>query len=117
MKGMARSALLLVALTAIAGAALSTVFQTAAERHALLVSGCLAVAVQLAAFGLIRLAGRRNALAAWGMGAIFRGTILVFYGLFLARMLRLPLTAALTSFAVFLFVSMLLESLMLSNES
>ena len=114
---MARSALLLVALIAVLGWLMSLVFQTAADRHALLVSGCLAVTVQLAAFGVVRLAGRRNAHAGWLMGTILRGTLLALYGLFLARMLGLPLTAALTSFAVFLFVSMLLESLLLANES
>lgn len=117
MRAMARSALLLVALVTLLGWLLSLVFQSAADRHALLVSGCLAVTVQLAAFGLIRWAGRRNALTGWGMGAILRGTVLVVYGLFLARMLGLPMTAALTSFAVFLFVSMLLESLLLAYES
>ena len=113
----ARSALLLVALTAFLGWLLSLVFQTAPDRHALTVSGCLAVAVQLVAFGLVRWAGPRNALAGWGMGAIFRGTVLVLYGLFLAKTLGLPMTAALTSFAVFLFASMLLESMLLAHES
>lgn len=111
---MARFALMLVALIAVTGWLLSLGFKTDADRHALLVSGCLATAVQLAAFGLVQLTGRRNALAGWGMGAILRGTVLVLYGLFLARILGLPLTAALTSFAVFLFVSMLLESLLIS---
>ena len=114
---LARSALLLVALTAVLGWLLSLVFHTAADRHALLVSACLSVAVQLATFGIVRWAGRQNLLAGWGMGAILRGTVLVLYGLFLARLLGLPMTAALTSFAVFLFASMLLESLLLAHES
>ena len=117
MKAMARSALLLVGLIALLGGLLSLVFQTAVDRHALLVSACLAVTVQLAAFGLVRWAGRQNALTGWLMGAILRGTVLVLYGLFLAMALGLPMTAALTSFAVFLFVSMLLESTLLANES
>jgi hypothetical protein len=117
MMALARSAVLLVALTAFLGWLLSLAFQTAADRQALLVSGCLAVAVQMGAFTLLRLAGRRNLLAGWGIGAMLRGTVLVVYGLFLARMLGLPLTAALTSFAVFLFASMLLESLLLAYES
>lgn len=117
MKAMARSALLLVALIALLGWILSLGFRTEAERQALLVSAGLAVMVQMATFGLVRLGGRRNALAFWGMGAILRGTVLVLYGLFVARFIGLPLTAALVSFAVFLFASMLLESLLLAYES
>lgn len=114
---MARFTVLLIALIAITGLTLSLGFKTAAERHALIISACITVVVQLATFGLVQLAGKQHALAAWGMGAIFRGTILVLYGIFVAKMLGLPLTAALTSFAVFLFVSMLLESLLISYDS
>jgi len=108
---------MLVALIAVTGWLLSLGFRSDAERHALLVSACLATVVQMTAFGMVKLAGRQNALIGWGMGAIFRFTMLVLYGLFLAKMLHLPLTAALLSFAVFLFVSMLLESLLLAYES
>lgn len=117
MKSAARSALLLVALIGITGWLLSFWFRSDADRHALLVSGCLAAIVQLAAFGLVHMAGRRNALAAWGLGTIFRGTVLALYGFFLVKMLALPRTAALVSFAVFLFVSMLLESLMMAYDA
>ena len=114
---MARFAILLVALLAITGWLLSLGFKTDADRHAIIISAGLAGAVQLATFGLIQLVGPRNMLAGWGMGVIFRGTILVLYGLLLAKMLGLPLTAALVSFAVFLFLSMLLESYLISNAS
>ncbi len=117
MKEMARSALLLVALIALTGWMLSFAFRTDAERHALLVSGALATVVQLTAFGITRLLGRQNALVGWGMGAIMRGTVLALYGFIFARLLDLPQTAALVSFAVFLFASMLLESLLLAYES
>ncbi len=117
MKEMARSALLLVALIALTAWMLSFAFRTDAERHALLVSGVLATAVQLTAFGITRLLGRQNALVGWGMGAIMRGTVLALYGFIFAGLLGLPLTAALVSFAVFLFASMLLESLLLAYES
>ncbi len=117
MKAMARSALLLVALIALTGWGLSYAFRTDADRHALLVSGVLATAVQLTAFGIVRLARGQNALVGWGMGAIMRGTVLALYGFIFARLLNLPITAALVSFAVFLFASMLLESLLLAYES
>jgi len=105
---------MLVALIAITAWVLSFWFRSDADRHALLVSGILAAVVQMSAFALVHTAGRRNALAAWGLGTIFRGTVLVFYGFFLVKMLHLPSTAALVSFAVFLFVSMLLESLLMA---
>jgi hypothetical protein len=38
----------------------------------------------------------------------------VLYGLLFAKLLGLPLAAALTSFAVFLFASMLLETFLIS---
>ena len=114
---MARSTISLVALLIVTALLLSLGFKTEADRHALLVSGILAAVVQMSAFGLVRIAGKTNALAAWGLGTIFRGTVLVFYGLFLVKMLHLPPTAALVSFAVFLFVSMLLESLLLAYDA
>ena len=117
MKPIARSALSLVAILAVTGLLLSLFFRSDADRHALLVSGILAAFVQLAAFGLVHIAGRSNALAAWGLGTIFRGTILALYGFFLVKMLDLPPTAALVSFAVFLFVSMLLESMIMAYDA
>lgn len=111
---MARFAVLLVALIAITGWLLSFWFASVAEKHALVVSGVLVAAVQMATFGIIQLSGR-NLLAGWGMGIVVRATALVLYGLILAKMLGLPLAAALTSFAVFMFASMLLESLSISH--
>ena len=114
MNSTARSFLLLVALIGITHWVLSFWFRSDADRHALLVSAILAAVVQLAAFSILHMAGRSNALVAWGLGSLFRGTVLALYGFFLAKMLHLPLTAALVSFAVFLFVSMLLESLLIA---
>jgi hypothetical protein len=113
-KSTARSLLLLIALIGITYWVLSFWFRSDADRHALLVSATLAAIVQLAAFSLLHMAGRTNALIAWGLGSVFRGTVLALYGFFLAKMLHLPLTAALVSFAVFLFVSMLLESVLIA---
>ena len=114
---MARFGLLLVALIGIIGWLLSLVFRTGPERNALITSAILAVVVQIAAFGIIKLLGKQNTLVAWGMGAILRGTVLAVYGLVFVRLLQMPPTAALISFAVFLFSSMLLESLLLVYES
>lgn len=117
MTTMARSTASLIALIAITALPLSLWFRSPADRHALTVSAALAAIVQIAAFGLVHLAGQRNTLVAWGVGIVFRGTVLVFYGFFLAKMLGLPLTAALVSFAIFLFVSMLLESLLMAYDA
>ena len=118
MKAMARFGILLVVLIAVTGWIMSKGFTSPAERNAIVVSGILAAAVQMSTFGLLQLFGRRNAtLAGWGIGAILRGTVLVLYGLVFARLFNLPLAAALTSFAVFLFASMLLESFLISYES
>ena len=114
---MARSVLALFALIAITGWLLSLAFSSPADKHALLVSAVLAATVQIGAFGLVRIAGRNNALFAWGIGSIFRAIILIIYGFFLLKLLHLPHTAALVSFAVFLFVSMLLESTLLAYDA
>ena len=117
MKSMARFAALLVALIGLITWLLSLAFRTGAERNALFTSAFLAVVVQLATFGIIKFLGKRNTLVAWGMGAILRGAVLAVYGLVFVRLLHMPPTAALISFAVFLFASMLLESLLLVYES
>jgi hypothetical protein len=113
-KSTARSFFLLVALIGITCWVLSFWFRSDADRHALLVSAVLAAIVQMAAFSLLHMAGRTNALIAWGLGSVFRGTVLALYGFFLVKLLHLPSGPALISFAVFLFVSMLLESLLIA---
>lgn len=118
MKAMARFGLALIVLIAVTGWLLSLGFRSPAERTALLVSGILTVIIQMGTFWLAESTRRRNALlAGWGIGAILRGTALVLYGLVFARLFGLPLAAALTSFAVFLFASMLLESFMIAYAS
>jgi hypothetical protein len=117
MKSMARFALLLTALIGISGWALSLAYRTEADRQALVTSAILAAVVQVMTFGLIKLLGRQNMLIGWVLGAILRGTMLALYGIVLVKLLGLPPTAALVSFAVFLFTSMLLESLLLAYES
>ena len=114
MKSTARSFILLIALIGITYWILSFWFRSDADRHALLVSAVLAAIVQLAAFSILHMVGRTNAIVGWALGSLFRLTVLALYGFFLAKMLHLPLTAALVSFAVFLFVSMLLESLLIA---
>jgi hypothetical protein len=115
---MARFGILLVALIAVTGWILSKGFTTDAERHAIVVSGIVAGSVQLAAYAFIVITRKRNAvLAGWGIGIVLRTITLMLYGLVFAKLFGLPLTAALTSFAVFLFASMLLESFLIAYAS
>ena len=112
---MARFGILLVALIAVTGWIISRGFTTDADKHAILVSGIIAGSIQLVAFGLVIVTGKRNAtLIGWVMGTVIRALALMLYGLLFAKLLGLPLAAALTSFAVFLFASMLLESFLIS---
>lgn len=112
---MARFGALLVALIAVTGWILAQGFTSPAERHAIRVSAVIAALVQLVTFGIVQLTKRRNAmLAGWGMGIVVRTATLVLYGLLVAKLLGLPLTAALVSFVVFLFASMLLESFLIA---
>jgi hypothetical protein len=48
------------------------------------------------------------------MGIVLRTLALILYGLIFAKLLGLPLTAALVSFAVFMFASLLLESFLIA---
>mgnify|MGYP001546515169 FL=1 len=112
---MARFGLLLLALIAFTGWLLSLYFRTDAEIHALILSGILAAAVQMTAYWLVIYMKKSNAaLFGWLMGVILRGLVLGLYGLVFAKKLGLPLPAALLSFAVYLFASMLLETQQIS---
>ena len=118
MKAMARFGILLFALIAVTGWILSKGFTSDAERHAIVVSGILAVTVQIIAFAFLEASRKGNAmLAGWGVGIVLRMLTLILYALIFAKMLGLPLAAALTSFAVFLFASMLLESFLIAYAS
>lgn len=111
----ARFVIALIALFAILGWLLSLGYQSPAERKALIVSGILAAGVQMSTFLLATGTQRRNQLLmGWGLGIILRFTFLIVYALVMAKMLGLPLSAALVSFAVFLFASMLLETILIS---
>ena len=115
---MARFGILLLALIALTGWILAKGFSTDAERHAIVVSGIVAGSVQLVTYALVVASRKRNAmLAGWGVGIVLRTITLMLYGLVFAKMFGLPLTAALTSFAVFLFASMLLESYLIAYAS
>ncbi len=92
-------------------------FTSEAQHHAMLVSAGLAFAVQLGAYALVApgKTGQGPAgdlLIRWGMGAVIRLMALVFFAL-AATMMKLPLDAALVSLAVFFFLTMMAEPLLL----
>jgi hypothetical protein len=83
--------------------------------RALLASLVWAAVLQLVAYGLVRLAGRGRLMLAWAGGAAVRLAGLVLYALLVVPAFGLPLTAALLSLAVLLFVSTLIESYLLNR--
>ena len=94
---------------------LLVVFQGPGGRRAVLVSGAIALVVQALAFTLARLASPGNVLKAWGVGSVLRLAVLVVYALVLVGPLGLPAVPALVSLAALLFVSTVLESLLLTS--
>ena len=94
---------------------LGLLFTGAQGRHAILVSAWVAFAVQLVTFTLARTAARASVITAWGTGALLRFLVLGVYGLVVVRALGLDMAAALLSLAAFLFVSTLVEPLLLKT--
>jgi hypothetical protein len=97
-----------------AGALLAALFPSDGERHAILVSACVAVGVQLFAFAIARLTLRSNPIAGWGLGALMRMVALGVYALVIVNAMELAPTAALISLAVFFFLTTLVEPLLLN---
>jgi hypothetical protein len=102
-------------LIVLAGWVLTLAFPTASDRQAIIVSGAVAYVVQLAAFAVARAWAATNVIAGWGMGMLIRFVVLAIYALLGARVLGLPLAAALVSLAAFFFVSTLLEPVLLKS--
>lgn len=98
---------------------LRLVFTGDAQNQALLVSAGLAFAVQVGAFALLSAGGKGKALPGelmirWGMGAVIRLVVLVMFAV-VAKVLGLPLDAALVGLATYLFLTMIAEPLILNH--
>lgn len=102
-------------LIALAGWLLTIAFPTQDDRHAIFLSAAVAYVVQLASFAIARAWAATNVIAGWGMGMLIRFIVLAIYALLGARVLGLPLAAALVSLAAFFFVSTLLEPVLLKS--
>lgn len=96
-------------LIGMAGAVLTALHESAADRRAVWVSAGIALLVQLVAFTIARLlADGGNGIAGWGLGAVICLTVLVIYG-FATRALGLPSNTAMLSLATYFFLTELIE--------
>ena len=102
-----------VAMVLVVGALLSAIFRGPGDAAAIWLSAAIAIGVQLAASSLGRLAGHNNVMARMGTGAILRLLTIVVYALLVAKVLMLPLVAALVSIATFFFLTTLIEPLLI----
>ena len=100
--------------TAAAGWVLLLVYPGADGQRAILTSAVLALAIQLVAFILLQLFKGRNVMAGWGLGALLRFGGLGVYALFATKALGLDMNTALVSLGCFLFLSMLIEPLLIN---
>ncbi len=100
--------------TAAAGWVLMLIYPGDAGQKAILTSALLALAIQLIAFILLQLFKGRNVMAGWGLGALLRFGGLGVYALFATKALGLDMNSALVSLACFLFLSMLIEPLLVN---
>ncbi len=101
----------LVCLVAVGLAAgvFTAIYGSRDERMAVWISALVAFVVQQAAFAIARLmAERGHGIAGWGIGAIICFAALFVFG-FASRAVGLPQSAALVSFATYLFVTELIE--------
>jgi hypothetical protein len=107
---------LIVALLVIAAAGwvLLLIYPGADGQRAIVTSAVLALAIQLIAFILLQLFKGRNVIAGWGLGALLRFGGLGVYALFATRALGLDMNTALVSLGCFLFLSMLIEPLLVN---
>lgn len=100
--------------TAAAGWVLLLVYPGTSGQQAILTSAAIALAVQVVAFIVLQLFRGRNVIAGWGIGALLRFAALGLYAAFSQKVLGLDMNTALVSLACFLFLSMLIEPLLVN---
>jgi len=114
-QALARYAAVVVGVVVVGGLLLSLIFHGPGDSTAIWTSGAVAVALQLAAFAVGRVAGQAGLMARMGAGALIRFLGLVVYALVAVLVLKLPAVAALISLATFLFLSALLDPLLIKT--
>ncbi len=100
--------------TAAAGWVLLLVYPGQEGQRAVIASALLAFVIQLVAFILLQLFKGKNIMAGWGLGALLRFGSLGIYAMFATKALGLEMNTALVSLACFLFLSMLVEPLLVN---
>ena len=108
-RGLALYGLASVVAIGLAAGVFVAIYPAPLARQAVLVSGVVALVVQVLAFAIAKmLAAKGNVIAGWGMGAVICFATLIVYG-FVCRALGLPTDAALLSLATFFFLTELIE--------
>ena len=102
-----------VGLILILGWPLSRAFDGPGDAAAIRLSAVVVLVVQLATFAGVKLVPQRHLIAGWGAGALLRFLTLVIYAVLVAKVLSVPITAALISMEVFFFLTTLVEPLLL----
>jgi hypothetical protein len=102
-----------VGLVLVVGWLLTLGFRGPGDAAAIRLSAIVVVVVQLAGFAAIRLVPQKHVIAGWGAGALLRFLTLVIYAVLVAKVLAMPLAAALISMAAFFFLTTVIEPLLL----
>jgi hypothetical protein len=100
--------------TAAAGWVLLLIYPGTSGQQAILTSAAISLVVQLVAFIVLRSFKGKNVIAGWGIGALLRFAALGLYAVFSHSVLGLDMNTALVSLACFLFLSMLIEPLLIN---
>ena len=115
MKAMAIYTVFAAVLIVATGWLLMLAFPGSDAARGIRISGWVAFAVQLLAFGIARIMVRTNVVAGWGIGMLLRFATLAVFAFALLKAFALPATEVLVSLAVFFFVSTLVEPWLLKQ--
>ncbi len=102
-----------LAVTLAAAWALTLGFHGPGDAGAIWLSAAVAIAVQLVAFVIARSVAPQQLTIGWGAGTLLRFLTVVVYAVVVAKVLGMPLVAALVSLATFLFLTTLVEPVFL----
>lgn len=96
------------------GWGLTLLFRAPGDSAAIVAAGWVALAVQLLTFAIVRLVGREQVMAAWGLGVVVRFAVVALWALVLIPALGLAATPALIGLVTFFFVSTVVEPIFLN---
>jgi hypothetical protein len=96
------------------GWVLTLLFAAPGDRSAIVAAAWVALGVQLLTFTIVRLVGREQVIAAWGLGVVVRFAVVAVWALLLVPALGLASTSALIALVSFFFVSTVVEPIFLN---